>query len=468
MILMKYISTRGGINPVSFSDSVLMGLANDGGLLLPSEIPDVSANLADWRKMSFVDLAFAVMSEFTDLPHKDLRAILSRSYLSFRHPEITPLVSVGNIHVLELFHGPTLAFKDVALQFLGNLFEYLMKSGGLHLNILGATSGDTGSAAIAGIKGRDRIRIFVLHPHGRTSKTQELQMTTVLDENVHNIAVDGTFDDCQMIVKSLFNDLEFKSKYALGSINSINWARLLAQVVYYFYAAFRAMDITSADRVSFSVPTGNFGDIFAGYMAARMGLPVEKLVLATNENDILSRFFQTGVYIPAEVQATISPSMDIQVASNFERYLYYKLSEDSGRLRDMMNRFESERRISLEVADGEKVDDLINACSVDTVSTLRTIGDFYNNYGYLLDPHSAVGVCAGVQNLEKRVPMICLATAHAAKFSQAIIDAVGKDIAKHPLIDGLAGLPTRCLVARASVDEIRSCIEAVCNKGAND
>ncbi|HOP39687.1 MAG TPA: threonine synthase [Geobacteraceae bacterium] len=294
---MKYISTRGGIEPIGFKDAVMMGLATDGGLILPEEIPLLDPKeLEAWRNLPYRELAYRVISLFCDdIPAGDLKNLIDRSYDSFDHDEITPVVNKGGVGIVELFHGPTLAFKDVALQFLGNLFEYLLKERRQKMNIVGATSGDTGSAAIYGVRGKKNISIFILHPHGKTSPVQALQMTTVTDDNVHNIAVKGTFDDCQNIVKALFNDLQFKEKHALGAVNSINWARVLAQVVYYFYAYFR---VTSnlQQQVVFSVPTGNFGDIFAGYIAKRMGLPISKLLLATNENNILTRFILHGDY----------------------------------------------------------------------------------------------------------------------------------------------------------------------------
>ncbi|HSH14033.1 MAG TPA: threonine synthase, partial [Desulfurivibrionaceae bacterium] len=289
---MKYLSTRGNIAPISFSEAVMMGLATDGGLLLPETItPATPAEMAEWRQLSYPELAFAVISRFVDdIPSADLRELIDRSYAAFTHPEITPLVEVDGLHILELFHGPTLAFKDVALQFLGNVFEYLLKKSGGRMNILGATSGDTGSAAIYGVRGKARINIFILHPHKRVSPIQELQMTTVTDPNVFNIALRGTFDDGQAIVKAIFNDLPFKEQYCLGAVNSINWARILAQVVYYVYAALK-LSGQNGGVVDFSVPTGNFGDIFAGHVA-RLLLPgrIGRLILATNENDLLARF----------------------------------------------------------------------------------------------------------------------------------------------------------------------------------
>lgn len=438
----------------------MTGLARDGGLLLPAEIPDVRARLAAWSGLSYTDLAFEIMRLYADLPEADLRGIIERSYSSFRHPDVAPVRQVGDLHILELFQGPTLAFKDVALQFLGNLFEYILKQDRRELNILAATSGDTGSAAICGVRGRERIRIFVMHPHGRVSPLQERQMTTVLDANVFNIAVEGTFDDCQRMMKALFSDLAFRDRHSLGTVNSINWARVLAQIVYYFFAAFRVMRLTGRREVQFSVPTGNFGDLFAGYVAVRMGLPVRRLVLATNENDILSRFFKTGVYSTGDVRATISPSMDIQVASNFERYLFYRLGSDPVRVREAMRQFETQGRLGVTPLSSGSVDGLIVAGAGNTSETLATIKAFQDRYGYLLDPHSAVGVHVAQSYLEADAPMICLATAHPAKFGQAIQDATGRDLAHHPILDALLDLPARCTVLPAREDAIRQHMES--------
>ena len=456
---MEYVSTRGGVSPIRFTESVTMGMADDGGLLLPATVPDVRARLPEWRTLPYVDLAHAVMRLFVDIPDAELTDLLRRSYATFTHPDITPLVKVGDVHVLELFHGPTLAFKDVALQFLGNLFERILAAEGSEMNILAATSGDTGSAAIHGVRGRDRIRIFVMHPHGRTSRIQALQMTTVTDANVFNLAVQGTFDDCQGIMKQIFSDLELKGGLSLGTVNSINWARLLAQIVYYFYAAFRVMDRTGATRVQFSVPTGNFGDVFAGYLAWRMGLPISRLVLATNENDILARFFSAGDYSLGRVVPTLSPSMDIQVASNFERYLYYRLGEDPGRLAALMNEFARTGRLAWNAAQ-QGPDPVIVAGSGDRQATLDEIRQVYERDRYLLDPHTAVGVHVGRRFLSASEPMICLATAHPAKFPEAIREAVGRDVARHPAIDALEGLPSRCEVVPASIDHVRRYLQA--------
>lgn len=455
---MKYVSTRGEVNPVGFKQAVMMGLARDGGLLLPESIPDVSDKLSDWADLSYVDLAFEVMSLFTDLPANDLRTLIQKSYSTFRDDDVTPVVEVGGIHILELFHGPTLAFKDLALQFLGNLFEYILEEQDEYMNIIGATSGDTGSAAIYGVRGMERIKIFVMHPDGLVSPVQKAQMTSVLDDNIFNLAVDGTFDDCQAILKALFNDLEFKDKHSLGSINSINWARILAQIVYYFYAGLKVMKKRGAETVRFSVPTGNFGDIFAGYIASKMGLPVSKLILATNENDILSRFFNSGRYYMDSVNATISPSMDIQIASNFERYLYYWLGEDSTKLKTIMAQFSEKGEVSVELGSDGTVDPLFVAGRGDTAATLATIKQFYSEYSYLLDPHTAVGVHVGLLH-KADDPLVCLSTAHPAKFGGAIKDALGKDEAHHHVLAALAGLPMRCEPISNSVTSVREYVE---------
>ena len=463
---MKYISTRGGVDPVGFREAVMMGLARDGGLLLPESIPDVRDRLSQWRGLLYQDLCFEIMRLFTDLGEEDLRRMIGDSYAGFAHAEVTPVAPLRDLFLLELFHGPTLAFKDVALQFLGRLFEHILAESGGELNILGATSGDTGSAAIHGVKGRRHIRIFMTHPHGRISPTQERQMTSVLDDNVFNLAVDGTFDDCQALMKAIFNDLEFRDRYALGAVNSINWARVLAQIVYYFYGAFRVLDATGANDVSFSVPTGNFGDIFAGYMAARMGLPVRRLVLATNENDILSKFFNTGEYRRGEVRTTISPSMDIQVASNFERYLYHRLGADPRRVVECMREFAKTGRIVLGAPGGaEEADDLFRAGAGTTEETLEAIRDAYAADGVLLDPHTAVGVHVARRYVEDGTPTICLATAHPAKFGETIQQAIGHDVAHHPLLDALRDCRTRVEVLPASADALREYV--ACRAGTS-
>ncbi len=457
---MRYKSTRGSVSGISFSDAVMMGLATDGGLLLPEQIPTISTQeRAQFHSMEYPELAFNIIKHFVgdDIPADELQHIIERSYSKFTHPQVTPVERHGDVHILELFHGPTLAFKDVALQFLGNLFEYLLKQRGSHMNIIGATSGDTGSAAIYGVKGKENINIFILHPEGKVSPIQELQMTTVTDPNVFNLAIDGNFDDGQRIVKEIFGDLEFKHKHALGAVNSINWARVLAQIVYYFYAWSRTAPNVDA-CVDFAVPTGNFGDIFAGYMAKQMGLPIGQLVLATNENNILSRFVAHGDYSIDTVVETLSPSMDIQVASNFERYLYYLLDGDSNTLVQMMEDFSSKHKMTFSAAQQQQVRNDFSTLTVDTEATLKTIARFYTDNEYILDPHTAVGVTAGEHQRNDNVPMICLATAHPAKFSAAVRRAIDIEPPRPEALRDIEQRAKRCESIQADTQVIKDYI----------
>lgn len=455
---MQYLSTRGGVAPVSFSQAVMMGLATDGGLLLPERIPTAdAATLTRWARLPFAALATEVIGRFVaedDIPRADLARLVERSYAAFTDPEVTPVVAVDGLRILELFHGPTLAFKDVALQLLGNLFEYLLARDGGHLNILGATSGDTGSAAIYGVRGKRGIDIFILHPHHRVSPVQERQMTTVLDANVHNVAIEGTFDDAQRIVKALFGDLGFKKEYRLGAVNSINWARIAAQIVYYFYAWGRVTGGSAGEAVSFSVPTGNFGDIFAGYVARRMGLPVDRLVLATNRNDILARFISSGVYESGDVYATLSPAMDIQVSSNFERYLFYLMDADAKAVKALMDGFARTGRLAVSEERHRQARADFTSTAIDEEQTVSTIRQVFEQSGYILDPHTAVGVAAaralGVPDA------ICLATAHPAKFSEAVTGAIGRDVPLPAPFEDLLGRESRMAVLPADAGAIRS------------
>ena len=457
---MRYISTRGGIDPLGFKDAVMMGLARDGGLLLPETLPTIDADvLESWQNLPYQYLAREVLSLFIDdIPANDLEDLVERSYSSFAHPQVTPVCKQGEVYILELFHGPTLAFKDVALQLLGNLFEYVLTRTGGSMNILGATSGDTGSAAIAGVRGKNNINIFILHPHGRTSPIQALQMTSVLDPNVFNIAVRGTFDDAQSIVKEIFNDLAFRDTYQLGAVNSINWARVLAQVVYYVYAYLKLRK-TGSNSVDFSVPTGNFGDIFAGYVARKL-LPagcIHTLILATNANDLLTRFVNQGDYSRGEVIATSSPSMDIQIASNFERYLYYLRDEDGAVVKRDMEGFATTGRLDLSACK-ERVAQDFRSCSVSEEETIQTIGNFHREHGYLLDPHTAVGVKAALELRDPLRPVVCLATAHPAKFGAAVVRAIGSEPPLPPALAGLASKESRCTLLDADTDMVRDFI----------
>ena len=459
---MRYISTRGGIAPLGFQDAVMMGLARDGGLLLPETLPTVAGDVLDrWQNLPYQYLAKELLALFIDdIPESDLEDLIERAYASFTHPQITPVCRQGEVYILELFHGPTLAFKDVALQLLGNLFEYVLARTGGFMNILGATSGDTGSAAIAGVRGKRNINIFILHPHGRTSPIQALQMTTVLDPNVFNVAVRGTFDDAQSIVKAIFNDLAFRDRYRLGAVNSINWARVLAQVVYYVYAYLKLRKL-GKESVDFSVPTGNFGDIFAGYVARRL-LPagcINSLILATNANDILTRFVNRGDYSCGQVQVTSSPSMDIQIASNFERYLYYLRDEDGAAVKRDMEGFAATGQLDLSACK-ERVAAIFRSCSVSEEETIATIGAFHQQYGYLLDPHTAVGVKAALELRDPDRPVVCLATAHPAKFGAAVTQAIGNEPPLPPALADLAGRESRCTVLDAEMAAIKDFVAA--------
>lgn len=458
---MRYISTRGGINPITFKDAVMMGLASDGGLLLPQSYPVITGEqLESWRGLTYPELAFEVISRYVgDIPSAELKSLINRSYATFNHPDVTPLVKHNGVYILELFHGVTLAFKDVALQFLGNLFEYILAERNQVLNIIGATSGDTGSAAIHGVRGKKGISIFILHPLGKTSAVQAMQMTSVTDANVHNIALRGTFDDCQDMVKELFGDLEFKEKYSLGSVNSINWARVLAQVVYYFYAWLRVTDETDAP-VNFSVPTGNFGDIFAGYVAKRMGLPIEKLLLATNENNILTRFINASDYSLGAVVSTVSPSMDIQIASNFERYLFHLFAENPDRVKEAFVELKEHGRISCSAEEMALVRKDFCSVSVNQADTLLEIRDFYTETGYLLDPHTAVGVKAALSLLPSDSARVCLATAHPAKFSETVEQSLGFQVPVPESVKELYGKPTRCEIMEPDMAKVREFLVA--------
>ena len=459
---MKYISTRGGIAPVGFTQAVLMGLADDGGLLVPEQLPRLSvATLEQWQDLPYQALTLELLSLFTgdDLPRADLKALIDEAYATFRHPDVTPVRRLkDDLYVLELFHGPTFAFKDVALQLLGNVYSYISQQTGSIIHILGATSGDTGASAIAGVRGKPGVRICILYPEGKVSRVQQLQMTTIQDENVLNLAIEGTFDDAQRIIKELFGDVAFKQRYHLRAINSINIVRILAQITYYFYAYFRVAEQNPGAKVSFSVPTGNFGDLFAGYLAKRMGLPIERLILATNENNILVRFVQEGEYRPAAFRGTHSPSMDIQVASNFERYLYYLYGEDSQKVRGLMGEFSAQRFLTVSPADQERVQADFAAQSVQNERCLDTIRQTYQEAHYLLDPHTACGVAAA-EALKAETPgtsgeiTIALATAHPAKFNEAIALA-GLEQGFPEQIQALFDLPQRQQLASATTGAI--------------
>ena len=425
---MKYISTRGNAPKLAFDDVLLTGLARDGGLYLPESWPQFSAaDLAEMKDLSYVELAVKVMLPFVEevVSRDELTQIITDTYGSFDTDDVAPLVKLGdNEYVLELFHGPTLAFKDYALQFLGRMFDHVLTKRGAKLTIVGATSGDTGSAAIEACRDRDNIEIFILHPSGKVSEVQRRQMSTVLSDNVHNIALAGNFDDCQNTVKALFADEAFRDEINLSAVNSINWARIMAQVVYYFWAALRSGAPDTS--VAFAVPTGNFGNVFAGYAAKQMGLPISQFVIGSNANDILIRFIETGRMESKDVYETTSPSMDIQISSNFERFMFELLDRDSSALNDAMQEFKEAGHFSVTDAFMDRLKAIMDGERFDDAGTAKLIGDVHMETGYLLDTHSAIGVgAARARRWDKAVPMVILATAHPAKFPDAVKAASG-------------------------------------------
>ena len=437
---MHYVSTRGEAPVLGFSDTVMAGLARDGGLYLPQEWPHFSAaEIRAMRGLSYPDLAIRVLTPFLggEIAAPVFEKLVREAYAGFRHPAVCPLVQLDtNRFVLELFHGPTLAFKDVAMQLLARLMDHVLAERDEHATIVGATSGDTGGAAIEAFGGRERTDIFILFPHGKVSQVQQRQMTTSRAANVHALAVEGNFDDCQGLVKGMFNDHGFRDRVALSGVNSINWARIMAQIVYYFSSA---LSLGGPDRpVSFTVPTGNFGDIFAGYAAKKMGLPVERLVIATNDNDILARTLAGGEYRTRGVVETTSPSMDIQVSSNFERLLFEASGRNAATVRRYMDGLKQSGAFTIEAAGLEKIRAEFDAGRATMAEAAATIGSILEGTGYLLDPHTATAVHVA-ENQTGAAPMVVLATAHPAKFPAAVEAACGVRPALPSWLSGLMG-----------------------------
>ena len=474
---MRYISTRGAMEPRSFVEVLLEGLAPDGGLVVPQEYPVLTS--ADWeamRGLSYPDLAFNLLRMFADdIPADDLRRIVDRTYTkeAFGTDDITPVVPLfDGLSLLCTSNGPSLAFKDIALQLLGNLFEYVLERDGSSLNVLGATSGDTGGAAEYALRAKRGVRVFMLSPLGRTSRFQAAQMFSLLDDNIHNLAVRGVFDDCQDIVKAVGEDAAFKAKYRIGTVNSINWARVVAQVVYYakgYFAASHGPD----DQVSFAVPSGNFGNIFAGHVARRMGLPIRQLILATNENDVLAEFFRSGIYRPrssAEVHATTSPSMDISKASNFERFVFDVTGRDGERTRQLYEVLRSTGSFDLSGPDDRRAtsDHAIAAGTsthADRISTIRLVHD---RVGRVIDPHTADGVKVALEarfdgRADPSTPILCLETALPIKFGETIVEALGFEAPRPESTVGLEVRPQRVVEIGNSVAEVERYIAGVCD-----
>ena len=464
---MKYVSTRGQAPVLSFDDVLLAGLARDGGLYLPQSWPQFSAaDIRAMRGLSYAEIAVRVMAPFVEgsLTQAELTALVTDTYAHFSHPAVAPLKQLGaNEWVLELFHGPTIAFKDYALQLVGRLFDHVLTKRGQRVTIVGATSGDTGSAAIEACRDRAAIDIVILHPHGRTSDVQRRQMTTVLSSNVRNLAVQGTFDDCQDMVKALFNDHDFRDTYNLSAVNSINWARVMAQIVYYFVAA---VAVGAPDQsMTFAVPTGNFGNVFAGYCARQMGLPVEKLIVGSNSNDILTRFFETGTMTADGVVPTLSPSMDIQVSSNFERLVFQYLGNDGAAVAKLMDEFRATGRMDMPQGAYGAMRDLFEGHRYNDEETLAVMKSIQAQTGELLDPHSAIGVAAGLKgHANKASPLIALATAHPAKFPDAVEKASG---IRPPLPAHMADLferPERFDIVANDLAQVRAYVAAFADR----
>ena len=426
--MLKYVSTRGQSPELEFEDALLAGLARDGGLYVPAEWPQMSERkIKALAGLTYSEVAFRVMRPYIgpSIPDGDLQTMINEAYASFGHKAVVPLVQTGdNDWLLELFHGPTLAFKDVAMQILARLFDHVLEKRGRRITVVGATSGDTGSAAIEAFRGRDTTDIFIMHPKGRVSEVQRRQMTTVLDANVHNIAIEGSFDDCRALVKAMFNDHSFRDEVSLAGVNSINWGRVMAQIVYYFTSAVALG--APARPIAYSVPTGNFGDVFAGFAASRMGLPISRLLVATNVNDILARTLTTGRYEVGQVQPTISPSMDIQVSSNFERLVHDAYGRDGDSVRRLMESLSQSGSFEIDPLRLDAMRMIFSATRVDEAETTATIKSMLASCGELIDPHTAVGVAAARKDRgDLGVPMVTLATAHPAKFPDAVKAATG-------------------------------------------
>ena len=420
---MRYVSTRDNSKEYSFEEVFIKGLADDGGLYVPTSLKKFSSDeLSELKNLNYNDLSTEIINQFSSdfISKDDLSSLIKKSYSTFREKEVVKISNIGDLKLLELFHGPTLAFKDVAMQFIGNLYEYYLSKNDKKINIVVATSGDTGAAAIDAIKGKSNLNIFVLHPNNRISPVQRKLMTTVEDENVFNIAIDGNFDDCQNIVKQMFSDLNFSKSINMSGVNSINWARIIAQAVYYFYTYFK---LNEDKPISFSVPTGNFGDVFAGYLAKQMGLPIDKLIVATNENDILHRAISNGDYISKKVKETLSPSMDIQLASNFERLIYYVNNSNSEITSDIMKKIkQNEYKIDKSNLDIIQKDFVSESCNEN--ETLEIIKKNFEKNNIILDPHTAVGV--GAAHKLSFNDCVVLSTAHPCKFPAATDNAINK------------------------------------------
>ena len=453
---MKYFSTRNKSLEFSFKDIFLRGLAPDGGLFLPSEVKKYNqSELKNLSKLSYIDLATEIIFNFCkdDINKNQLKILIEKAYSNFKNKEIVELKKVGNHNLLELYHGPTLAFKDIAMQVIGNMYDYLEVSKDKVVNIIVATSGDTGSAAISALNDRKNINVFILHPHNKISNIQRKIMTTIGSKNVFNIAIEGSFDDCQKIVKDMFNDNEFREKINMSGVNSINWARIICQIVYYFYAVFKI----DKQNISFSVPTGNFGDIYAGYMAKKMGLPIHRLIVATNENDILQRVINTGEYKPSTVKPSLSPSMDIQISSNFERLLFDILDRDDKKVVSLMNDLITKGFFKLDQEAIKIIKKDFCAVKISDEETLTIIKNFNVESKFILDPHTATAFGA-VKKINNLSETIILGTAHPYKFLETVKKATGMDIKAPPQLSNVVDKEERFDIIENNISKIKNYI----------
>ena len=453
---MKYFSTRDKNLSFSFKDILLRGLAPDGGLFLPSEIKKYNqTDLKNLSALSYVDLATEIIFNFCkdDIEKNQLKILVEKAYNNFESKEVVELKKVGNFNLLELYHGPTLAFKDIAMQVIGNMYDYLKVSENKVVNVIVATSGDTGSAAIAALNDRKNINLFVLHPHNKISNIQRKIMTTIGSKNIFNIAIEGSFDDCQKIVKDMFNENEFREKINMSGVNSINWARIICQIVYYFYAAFKI----DKQNISFSVPTGNFGDIYAGYMAKKMGLPIDKLIVATNENDILQRVINTGEYKPGKVKPSLSPSMDIQISSNFERLLFDIVGKDDKKVTLLMNNLSKKGFFNLDKEAVKIIKKDFCAKKINDQETLSIIKNTNSESNFVLDPHTAIALGA-VKKIDNLSETIVLATAHPYKFLETVKKATGKELSPPPQLSNVVDKEEKFDIIENNISKIKNYI----------
>jgi len=467
---MLYFSTRDKQKTFSFEEVFLNALASDGGLYIPTIIPKFSKEkIESMKHLTFQEMSYEIFNVFVGnaFSSNELKEIINKSYAVFRNKKIIDLKLIDNISCVELFHGPTLAFKDIAMQVLGNMYENLLNKSKNKMNLITATSGDTGAAAIDALKSKKYLNVFVLHPENKVSETQRRLMTSILDKNVYNVAIKGTFDDCQHLVKEMFNDQKFRSSIQMSGVNSINWARIVAQIVYYFFIYLKQEGMKK--KMVVSVPTGNFGDIYAGYVAKQMGLPIEKLIIASNHNNLLEKCLSTGLYQPSKVNPSVSPSMDIQVASNFERILFEICNQDESRVVELMNDLKIKKEFQLNKSEISKLQENFLACSVSEEETLETIKNIYQEYNSVIDPHSAIGFKAlkKMDNFIESCSYFCFETAHPCKFPDAIVNAIGKEPPMPDFVKKILSKEEKFIVLENKIEILKNYIQKEINNNSS-